>query len=272
MEELSTQAGFSARNIWVDTFRAIVQSYCDETLDARLPVGNFLEYVYDVSRETKQIQRPDKQNVLLATMHTAKGMEFPVVMIAGQPLEKNSREEERRLYYVAMTRAMQQLYCVHHQQAEHPFIADILPCGQQFLETVDKRPAITPQDARAFHTHLWELELADVILSFPARRDIAPRAQPILSTLEPGQSAGLTIRQRGAQYWIMQEQTPLGKLSAEGVKTYTKLLSQGYAVDRILFLAAIKRDGKQEAEKYQRLRDIDTWYTGLYQMILTKPV
>lgn len=56
----------------------------------------------------------------------------------------------------------------------------------------------------------------------------------------------------------------------ELIETYTRLRSQDYALDRILFLAAIKRDGQQEAAEYQQIRDIDTWYTGLYQMILVK--
>jgi DNA helicase-2/ATP-dependent DNA helicase PcrA len=56
-------------------------------------------------------------------MHSAKGLEFPLVFIAGleegmfpsqQSVEDISRlEEERRLCYVGMTRAMQKLYLCH---------------------------------------------------------------------------------------------------------------------------------------------------------------
>ena len=61
--------------------------------------------------------------VQLMTMHSAKGLEFPLVFIAGveegmfpsqQSLEDLRRlEEERRLCYVGMTRAMQKLYLCH---------------------------------------------------------------------------------------------------------------------------------------------------------------
>ena len=54
------------------------------------------------------------------TIHAAKGLEFPVVFIAGcengllpfQPLDGDVSdiEEERRLFYVAMTRAKERLY------------------------------------------------------------------------------------------------------------------------------------------------------------------
>ena len=61
--------------------------------------------------------------VQLMTMHSAKGLEFPLVFIAGleegmfpsqQSVEEIGRlEEERRLCYVGMTRAMRKLYLCH---------------------------------------------------------------------------------------------------------------------------------------------------------------
>jgi superfamily I DNA/RNA helicase len=66
--------------------------------------------IYDVQAE----------KVSLMTMHAAKGLEFPVVFIIGcengySPHEKalggaSNMEEERRLFYVAMTRAKEELY------------------------------------------------------------------------------------------------------------------------------------------------------------------
>ena len=66
---------------------------------------------------------PTIERVSLMTLHASKGLEFPVVFIAGceQTLipyrkpdsEDNDIREERRLFYVAMTRAMERLYLTH---------------------------------------------------------------------------------------------------------------------------------------------------------------
>jgi uncharacterized protein (TIGR00375 family) len=91
---------------------------------------------------------PLAEKVALITMHAAKGLEFPVVFIAGCeddliPLKrKGSKQdeptdmaEERRLFYVAMTRAMERLYLTRAKKRSvygkllsrsvSPFVADI---------------------------------------------------------------------------------------------------------------------------------------------------
>lgn len=77
----------------------------------------FLDYAALVS-DADQVD--EKAQISLLTMHNAKGLEFPVVFIAGmeEGIFPHSRsretveqlEEERRLCYVAMTRAMKRLY------------------------------------------------------------------------------------------------------------------------------------------------------------------
>ena len=68
---------------------------------------------------TAQDDNTGKNTVRIMTIHTAKGLEFPVVfvpgLVEGQFPSKRLRnrdelEEERRLFYVAITRAMKELY------------------------------------------------------------------------------------------------------------------------------------------------------------------
>ena len=82
------------------------------------------------------------EKVSLMTMHAAKGLEFPVVFITGcedgyipYHHADSDPEEERRLFYVAMTRAMDQLYFtftskrrIHGKQVRRsisPFVTEI---------------------------------------------------------------------------------------------------------------------------------------------------
>ncbi|HTA12179.1 MAG TPA: UvrD-helicase domain-containing protein, partial [Solirubrobacteraceae bacterium] len=64
----------------------------------------------------------DEGRVTLMTLHNAKGLEYRVVFISGcedgvfphsRAIEEGSLEEERRLFYVGVTRAMRQLYLTH---------------------------------------------------------------------------------------------------------------------------------------------------------------
>jgi DNA helicase II / ATP-dependent DNA helicase PcrA len=92
----------------------------DREADAT-PLDLFLQKVTlltDVDRHD-----PEAQAVTLMTAHNAKGLEFPVVFIAGMedglfPLaraydEPHLLEEERRLFYVAITRAERKLFILH---------------------------------------------------------------------------------------------------------------------------------------------------------------
>ena len=57
----------------------------------------------------------DKEGVALMTIHKAKGLEFPVVFVIGlvegiTPTKKGDIEEERRIVFVAISRAMKILH------------------------------------------------------------------------------------------------------------------------------------------------------------------
>jgi ATP-dependent DNA helicase UvrD/PcrA len=84
-------------------------------------LGDFLEQVALVA-DADQVPSPDGSDgvVTLMTLHTAKGLEFPVVFLTGmedgvfphmRSLGNNAElEEERRLAYVGITRAERRLY------------------------------------------------------------------------------------------------------------------------------------------------------------------
>lgn len=77
-------------------------------------LGDFLEYAESVRTNSGN----DEEGVTLSTVHKAKGLEFPVVFVIGMidgmmPNANGDSEEERRIAFVAMSRAMKLLYLSH---------------------------------------------------------------------------------------------------------------------------------------------------------------
>lgn len=271
LETLIQREGFSDTNLWIESFRSLLNSYLAEILDGRRAIGDFIEYLYDQSRDSRQFHHATRDSILLATMHAAKGMEFPVVFVTGQPLQgQQEQEDERRLYYVAMTRAMRRLYCLHHQQGSHPFIPEIARGAAQSVEHQFLQPEITEEDRRNYHKMLWELELSDVVISFPVYRNVFDYAQRYLKQAEPGSSAGLHINKNAKAPSINWNNRPIAKLSARGARHYATLRPKSYVVEKVLFLAAIHWKKGEDSEDYYYKPDVESWYAGLFQIVFAK--
>lgn len=111
--------------------------------------GSLAEYLEDVSLATDSDKEiGDDDRVALMTIHLAKGLEFPYVYIVGMeedlfPLAKSIQsrdelEEERRLFYVALTRAEKQAYLTYAER-RYRFgnLSDTEP--SRFIEEIDER-------------------------------------------------------------------------------------------------------------------------------------
>lgn len=121
--------------IWDNYLKAYFQAEDDDILqdflDATSDFDTFLDlrvYINDVRRQMKQMQRlaanPNADYVRLISIHTAKGLEFPVVFIVGAAEgilpdlthDTVNIDEENRLAYVATTRAKDRLYITYAKQ------------------------------------------------------------------------------------------------------------------------------------------------------------
>ena len=87
------------------------------------PSSDLSDYLDQAALDSGDYQSAEGPRVKLMTMHSAKGLEFPLVFITGMerdlvPLRGSEesfegREEERRLAYVAVTRAMRRLFLTY---------------------------------------------------------------------------------------------------------------------------------------------------------------
>ena len=94
------------------------------TFDAQAAEGQdtLAAYLQEVALVADADSRSDEGLVTLMTLHNAKGLEYPTVFIAGcedgvfphsRAIDEGGLEEERRLFYVGITRAMRRLYLTH---------------------------------------------------------------------------------------------------------------------------------------------------------------
>ena len=107
-------------------------------------VDQFLEKVALVA-DADQLPGTEEQFVTLMTLHTAKGLEFPVVFLTGMedgtfPHQRSigdpgQLEEERRLAYVGITRAREKLYLTRAQMRAAWGAPQFFP-GSRFLDEV----------------------------------------------------------------------------------------------------------------------------------------
>ncbi len=119
----------------------------EETLDLGLRPGSLAAFLERVALVADADQIPDSDGgdgvVTLMTLHTAKGLEFPVVFLSGleeaifphqrSMSDPKELEEERRLAYVGVTRARQRLY-VSRAQVRSAWGAPMHNPASRFLD------------------------------------------------------------------------------------------------------------------------------------------
>ena len=123
--DLSPEGIDRAQNVQelLNAIREFVAQRQEEGIDYT-PITDFLS---EVSLQTDQDDNLEDttERVTLMTVHAAKGLEFPIVFIAGMEenlfpsqfcIKPNEIEEERRLLYVAITRAMERCYLTYARQ------------------------------------------------------------------------------------------------------------------------------------------------------------
>jgi DNA helicase-2/ATP-dependent DNA helicase PcrA len=162
-----------------------------EIADAR---GSLAEFLEDVALATDlDNDKGDTDSVALMTIHLAKGLEFPYVYIVGleedlfpSAMSMNTRselEEERRLFYVALTRAEKQAYLTYAlSRYRWGKLVDSEP--SRFIEEIDDvyLDIVTPIEELRINPMLSADIFGDIE---PNQIRYKPAKQPIFKKGEP---------------------------------------------------------------------------------------
>jgi len=112
------------------------------------PASTLDDFLSEVSLISGVDQYDEKNNsVTLMTIHSAKGLEFPIVFVTGceedifplsQKFDSDSRlEEERRLFYVALTRAKEKIF-ISYARSRYRFGEVAYQSKSRFLDELDE--------------------------------------------------------------------------------------------------------------------------------------
>jgi DNA helicase-2/ATP-dependent DNA helicase PcrA len=160
-EAMKTERPFKAVELAVDGWygdylRGAFADYIDRLDELKAMVGfaqrfdemqDLLAQIVLLNGETSDRQvDPDAEAIKLTTVHQAKGLEYDVVFVIGladgmfpgrRAIEAGDVEEERRLFYVAVTRAKNELYLCYPKVATKAGPGGMLLNPSRFLTELD---------------------------------------------------------------------------------------------------------------------------------------
>jgi DNA helicase-2/ATP-dependent DNA helicase PcrA len=193
------------------------------------------EFLQQISLFSEQDNiRDDEGIVTLMTLHNAKGLEFPVVFMIGveegifphmRSIEAGDLDEERRLCYVGITRARQQLYVTYARQRSlfgrrewnvpSRFI-DEIPDHLTDREVRDTRKSLTSWDrwgTGARPAAAARPQPAEAGASFSVGDDVehATMGEGVVIGQEPGGLVVVRFASDGSERKLMMDYAPLKK-------------------------------------------------------------
>lgn len=134
------------------------------------PLNIILDSIEYMGWQNEYYRCTDENPVILSTIHSAKGLEFDSVYIVdvydgclphssredAQEQERiDNYEEERRLFYVAITRAKNELYLFYVSECESGFVNEVAP------------PVKTPKEPVKHHSNAQVMEPRVGVFSVP---------------------------------------------------------------------------------------------------------
>jgi DNA helicase-2/ATP-dependent DNA helicase PcrA len=141
--EFLEDRGEESRQMNIDELSEFIKKW--ETENPGETIGDLMDRITLDSDANSSKEKENNKNtcpVYLLTMHNAKGLEFPTVIVAGinasyMPFfmrkDKAEIEEERRLFYVAATRASKQLIVSVGGEKPSRFLGDV---GRSLYSTI----------------------------------------------------------------------------------------------------------------------------------------
>jgi ATP-dependent DNA helicase RecQ len=233
--------------------------------DTSIPATLVRAHLVDFLLESKR-SFATRDTVLLSTIHAAKGLEFNHVFILGEgwevPLAK--LEEERRLFFVGMTRARQTLSLITLDQSRHPHITAL-----DTAPGVVRLRATQPPDADPviLNRHQTILALADLYLNFTGECPPDAAIHQALDRLRPNDPLRLVENRAGIDIHSASGKL-LGRLSKAATQAWQSRLID--ICDARLAACVIRRREDSNPEYHANLK-MDQWLVPVPEILWEEP-
>lgn len=212
------------------------------------------EYLFEEKRQTRF-----GHGVLLSTVHGVKGEEYKYVLVLDGNWKSishanTSHEDERRLYYVAMTRAIDQLILFAIKGLANPHISFIAPehTSNQFSES-----NLTCQKIIKFST----TGLKRIYISYACKFSAKNPIHNMLTRLNTGDDVQLESSNRGVS--ITANGIEIAKISKNFIEEFSIISSKKHQAKVV---AMVQRQHDPDSN-YEKMAKVESWWLPVVEVV-----
>lgn len=233
---------------WLDLLHEAIEQFVLEFGDGALTSSSLIDWFYDYLRDARE--KPS-EGLYIGTVHSAKGLEFShVVLLDGDWINQpQSLEDERRLYYVGMTRAIHTLTLCEYPGG-NTFSPGLAPVclGQEWLGQPD--PALR----KRYET----LTLKEIDIGYAGRQSADAAIHDHIARLRPGEP--LTFHPDGDRFLLQDAQGNV-------VSRTSASFSQPGVIESCTVCVIVVRYASDTEEQYRKYVRTERWEVIVPQLI-----
>ncbi len=240
-------------NRWWRLLEELWSEWAGEVADVEVPVPLIRDFFVESLAERQRNHRTG-DGVALVTAHKAKGLEFPHVFIADGGWRASAdtiqTEEERRVFYVAMTRARETLTVLVQQDRRTPFANEL-----SGVHVIDRTPRVIDASHDAITRRYAIVHPKELFLSYAASHAETSATHAALRATSTGSLVRLVARGK----WIHIETlsgVPIAALSEAGRKEWSARLG---SIKSAVVTAMVRRTVDQDGDAYKAKACVPAW-------------
>ena len=244
-------------NRWTDLLEEAIGEFAMDNKDSAVPIAHAIEWIAEWSHGARRLQR----GLMLLTAHGAKGLEFDHVAVLDEQWGKSNRDEDedaqRRLYYVAMTRARKTLTLARFEHSPNPFLEALH--GSASVRWREPTAALPPAPQELQRRYIRP-SLRDVMLSFAGYRPSGHRIHQAIAALSVGDPLYLRPTSGGWELVDAQE-TTVGRMA----KAFNP--PHGMRCVSATVMAIVRWDRASSSPEYQQQMYSENWEVVVPELV-----